>query len=114
MNMNEPPSLLRNDLAPARTWLAFRLRGTRSNRSALGATLIVTAGGRSQAQALLSQSSYYSVNDFRLHYGLGDAKQADRVEVRWPSGLVEQFGPQAANRVVTLVEGEGRAAAKGE
>ena len=114
MNMNEPPSLLRNDLAPARAWLAFRLRGTRSNRSALGATLIVTAGGRSQAQALLSQSSYYSVNDFRLHYGLGDAKQADRVEVRWPSGLVEEFGPQAANRVVTLVEGEGRAAAKGE
>ena len=54
------------------------------------------------------------MNDFRLHYGLGDAKQADRVEVRWPSGLVEEFGPQAANRVVTLVEGEGRAAAKGE
>jgi hypothetical protein len=114
MNMNEPPSLLRNDLAPARAWLAFRLRGTRSNRAALGATLVVTAAGRRQAQALLSQSSYYSVNDLRLHYGLGDAQQAERVEVHWPSGLVEEFGPQAANRVVTLVEGEGRAAAKGE
>ena len=109
MNMNEPPSLLRNDLRAGSDWVGLRLRGTVSNRLALGATVIVESGGLRQAQALLSQSSYYSVNDLRLHFGLGAEKGVDRVEVRWPNGLVEQFGPYQGGRVVNLVEGEGRA-----
>ncbi len=108
MNMNEPPSLLRNDLPGKPGWIMVQLQGTSSNRSALGATVIVEAGGRRQAQAVLSQSSYYSVNDLRLHFGLGSAKGADRVEVRWPNGLVEEFGPFSARRAISLVEGQGR------
>ena len=57
-----------------------------SNRSAIGAVVTVTAAGRTEAQAVLSQSSYYSVNDLRLHFGLGSAAVADRIEVRWPNG----------------------------
>ena len=65
MNMNEPPSLLRNDYAGGNGWLMVELEGTASNRSAIGATVSVTAGGRVQSRAVLSQSSYYSHDDLR-------------------------------------------------
>ncbi len=107
MNMNEPPSLLRNDCATKNAWLEVRLEGTRSNRSAIGATVVVTAGAHSQARPVLSQSSYYSHDDLRLHFGLGKAMRADTVEVRWPSGLVERWSDLAVRRAVTLTEGTG-------
>ena len=88
MNMNEPPALLRNDYAGSNRWLAVQLEGRASNRSAIGATVRVTVAGRTQAQAVLSQSSYYSHNDLRLHFGLGTHRAAERIEVRWPSGAV--------------------------
>ncbi len=106
MNMNEPPSLLRNDYRGGNHWLEVRLVGTRSNRSAIGATVVVESGGRRQARAVLSQSSYYSHDDLRLHFGLGSAKHADAVEVRWPSGRLEVLRSVAGGRVVTLTEGE--------
>jgi hypothetical protein len=105
LNMNEPPSLLRNDTPPGRSWIALRLEGTRSNRAGLGATVIVTSGGRTQARPVLSQSSYYSHDDLRAHFGLGDAARADRVEVRWPSGTIDVLRDVAARRVVTVREG---------
>ena len=89
MNMNEPPSLLRNETRNANRWLKVKLVGTQSNRAGIGATVIVTADGRRQAQAVLSQSSYYSHDDLRLHFGLGAARAAEKVEVRWPSGGVD-------------------------
>jgi hypothetical protein len=106
MNMNERPSLLRNDYDGGDAWLALRLEGTRSNRAGIGATVIVTAGGRRQARAALSQSSYYSHDDLRLHFGLGAARAAERVEVRWPSGAVDLLHDVAAGRPRTLREGE--------
>lgn len=108
MNQNEPPSLLRNHYSGENHWLGVLLRGTRSNRSAIGATVTVEAGAWKQAAAVLSQTSYLSVNDARLHFGLGPEKQAERIVVRWPSGMTEQFGPIPAGRVVTLVEGSGK------
>jgi enediyne biosynthesis protein E4 len=105
MNMNEPPSLLRNDLPPQNAWIQVRLQGTRSDRMGLGATVTVTTGERKQAQALLSQGSYYSVDDTRLHFGLGTADKADRIEVRWPSGQVDTLEDVAGRRVVTIREG---------
>jgi len=87
-------------------WLQVRLEGRQSNRAALGATVIVTAAGRRQAQAVLSQSSYYSHDDLRLHFGLGSAAKADQVEVRWPSGRVDVHKDVAGHRVVTLREGK--------
>jgi hypothetical protein len=111
MNMNAVPSLLRNDLVGGGAWLAVRLEGTRSNRSAFGATAWAWLDGRRVARPLLSQSSYYSVDDARLHFGLGAASRLERLDVRWPSGLTETFGPFAARQVVTLKEGSGRAVA---
>jgi hypothetical protein len=105
MNMNEPPSLLRNDYTGPNRWLAVKLEGTRSNRAGLGATVLVTSGGRTQARAVLSQSSYYSHDDLRLHFGLGSSASADRVEVRWPSGQVDVQRNVAGGQVVTIREG---------
>ena len=108
MNMNEPPSLLRNETKNANRWLKVKLLGTQSNRAGIGATVIVTVDGRRQAQAVLSQSSYYSHDDVRLHFGLGVARSAEKVEVRWPSGGVDVLRDIAPNRVLTVREGSGR------
>jgi len=65
------------------------------------------AGGHLQAQELSSQSSYYSCNDPRLHFGLGANTRADQIEIRWPSGQTEIIKDLAANRIVTIKEGGG-------
>ena len=91
MNMNEPPSLLRNEYAGGNGWIQVALEGRTSNRSGLGATVIVTAGGIRQARAVLSQSSYYSHDDLRVHFGLGSRSRVDEIEVRWPSGRVQRL-----------------------
>ena len=57
---------------------------------------------------MLSQSSYYSHDDLRLHFGLGAARAAETVEVRWPSGGVDVVADVAPNRVLTVREGSGR------
>jgi hypothetical protein len=111
MNMNEPPSLLRNEYDGGNGWLALRLEGTASNRSALGATVVVTAGGRRQSRAVLSQSSYYSHDDLRLHFGLGSARTAELVEVRWPNGAVDLLRDVPGGAVRTVREGEAPAPA---
>ena len=104
MNQNEPPSLLRNDAPPANHWLKVRLEGTKSNRSAIGGRVVIHYGGKMQAQEVMSQSSYVSANDPRLHFGLGAEKIAD-IEVRWPLGGKDSFKNVAANQLVTIREG---------
>src|SRR5438094_2940414 len=104
-NMNEPPSLLRNDYTGPNHWIAVKLAGTTSNRAALGATVRLTAGGRTQAQVVLSQSSYYSHDDLRLHFGLGSSTAADAIEIRWPSGRIDTVKNVRGGRLVTLREG---------
>ena len=106
MNQNEPPSLLRNDAPPGNHWIKVRLEGTKSNRSAIGARVLVRYGGKVQAQEVMSQASYLSSNDPRLHFGLGAATTAD-IEVRWPLGLTENFRAVAANQLITIREGQG-------
>lgn len=109
MNMGESPSLLRNDLPPASGhWVQLRLEGTKSNRSAIGAIVRVEAAGQSQTKPVLSQASYVSQNDLRLHFGLGRATRVDRIIVRWPSGLVEEFPSTPADAFWLLVEGSGK------
>jgi hypothetical protein len=104
MNQNEPPTLLRNDAPPGNHWAKIRLHGTKSNRSALGARVTVRSGGKVQVQELMSQSSYVSSNDPRLHFGLGAAAVAD-IEVRWPMGSVDVHMNVPADKLITLVEG---------
>lgn len=106
MNVNEPPSLLRNDAPIENHWLKIKLIGTVSNRGAIGARVLVNYGNKVQAQNLLSQSSYLSCNNPRLHFGLGSATQAD-VEIFWPNGLHERFNKLPADRLITFREATG-------
>jgi hypothetical protein len=113
MNMNEPPSLLRNEYIKTggglatNHWLKIKLVGTTSNRSARGARVRIKAGTRLQARETTSQSSYYSHNDPTLHFGLGSSAKADNVEIRWPDGRVENFTDVQADRLITIREGGG-------
>ena len=104
MNMNEPPSLLRNDYAGPNHWLELRLEGTTSNRSAIGALVTVEANGRSTTRAVVSQSSYYSHDDLRLHFGLGTRPAAESIRIRWPSGSIETLTNVRGDRLVTIRE----------
>src|SRR5207244_9191185 len=80
-NLDVVPSLLRNNGGNRNKWLLVKCIGTRSNRSAIGTRVRVTAGGRTQTDEVMSGSSYYSQNDLRLHFGLGAAPAADQNEV---------------------------------
>jgi hypothetical protein len=106
VNLNEPPSLLRNDVSGGGHWLKVKLIGTKSNRSAIGARVTAHYGQMQQAQEVLSQSSFYSANDLRLHFGLGASKSADLV-VRWPSGTREMIRGVLADQLVMIQEGSG-------
>ena len=106
VNLNEPPSLLRNHVKGDNHWLKVKLNATKSNRSAIGARALVRYGGRQQLQEVLGQAGYLSVNDRRLHFGLGAEQTAD-VEVHWPSGIRRSFKAVASNRLVTIDKARG-------
>lgn len=110
MNMHEGPSLIRNDLKPGSNWIKLKLEGVRSNRAAIGASVTLHAGDTVQSAPVLSQSSFLSLNDLRLHFGLGTKKSVDRIVVRWPNGATEEFPGVAANGLHLLKEGSGRTA----
>jgi len=112
VNLNEPPSLLRNDLRGKQNWIKVKLEGVKSNRSAIGARVLVRYGGKIQAQAVLSQSSFYSCNDSRLHFGLGSSSKAD-IEIFWPNGLHEKHSQLTVNQLVTFKEGAGLIPSRG-
>jgi len=106
VNLNEPPSLLRNDVSGNNHWLKVRLIGTKSNRSAIGSRVLVKAGETTQTQEVTSQSSFLSSNDPRLHFGLGAATKAE-IRVRWPNGDWQNIGDTAADQLITVKEGLG-------
>ena len=106
VNLNEPPSLLRNDVTPGNHWLKLKLVGTKSNRSAIGARVSVQAGDRTQTQEVQSQSSFISCDDRRLHFGLGTNLKAN-VQIRWPSGMSQTLPNIAADQLLTVKEDTG-------
>lgn len=106
VNLNEPPSLLRNDGEKPGAWLNVKLIGVESNRSAIGARVTVRFGENTVAAAVMSQSSFYSANDLRLHFGLGNASVFD-LEIAWPSGKREKITAVAARQFITVREGSG-------
>ncbi|HTS27939.1 MAG TPA: CRTAC1 family protein [Bryobacteraceae bacterium] len=106
MNMNEPPSLLRNDVTGSGHWIKVLLVGTTSNRSAIGSRVTATYGGRVQAQEVNAQSSFYSVHDRRLHFGLGPASTVD-LAIRWTNGATERIANLDADQLVVIKEGAG-------
>ena len=105
VNMNERPTLLRNDTPRGRHWITLRLVGTKSNRDAIGAKVMVEAGGRRQTTIVRGDGSYLSHSDVRAHFGLGEVTKVTRVEIRWPSGLVQNVGMLAVDQFYVVKEG---------
>jgi len=85
-------------------WIVLKLTGTKSNRSAIGARVRLTASGRSQIDEVRSGGSYLSQNDLRLHFGLGASKEAHRIEIDWPSGVRQTLSHVKGDRVVSIRE----------
>jgi hypothetical protein len=108
--VGEPPRLLRNDGGERASWIGVALVAARAGRDVVGARVTVTAGGRARSKVRAGGTSYLSASDPRLLFGLGAAAGVDEIEVRWPGGGVERFGPRPARRYVTLTEGQGRPA----
>ena len=107
-NNGQPPDLLRNDGGKGSGQaLLVKLRGRQSNRDAVGARVTATIGSRRVVREVRAGSSYLGQNELRLHFGLGSAAMVERLEIRWPGGLVETIKAIAAQQVVTVAEGAG-------
>jgi hypothetical protein len=104
VNMNSTPSLLKN-FGPRQNFLSISLTGTKSNRSAIGARVTIQASGHRQIDEVMSGGSYYSQNDMALYFGLGNAATINRIEVRWPSGEVQEWKDVPANQSLLITEG---------
>ena len=112
VNMNDRPTLLRNETSSANHWISVRTVGAArksgaqaSNRDGIGARVRITAGGRTQIAEVRSGGSYLSHNDARVHFGLGDSARVDRLEITWPSGRVDRSADLAADRFYVAQEG---------
>jgi len=105
-----PPVLLRNVVSNGNNWIDLKLRGgPKSPRDAIGAKVFLTANGMTQRDDVISGGSFISNSDMRLHFGIGKAKQVDKLEIRWPDGAKENISLPGINRVFNIVEGKGLA-----
>ena len=100
-NLDDRPALYRND-APGGNWLGLRLEGVRCNREAVGARVVVVAGGRRQVRQSVRGSSFLSSEDPRLHFGLGEAARVDSVTVHWPGGSAQTLTDLPPNRYLAV------------
>ena len=105
-NANAQPFLYRNVQPTGNRWAQFLLEGRQSNAQAVGARVWVTAQGRTQVSFVNGGNGFASQSMQRVHFGLGDAAQIDRVEVVWPSGAKQVFSNVQANRIYRIVEGD--------
>jgi hypothetical protein len=103
-NQRGPLLLYRNSVDPANAWVEFALEGTRSNRSAIGAEVVVEWNGQRQVQEVTGGCGFAAENDRRLHFGLGRSPRIDHVTVRWPSGAVQTLTGIAPNRLYQVKE----------
>jgi hypothetical protein len=103
-NCDGPARILSNEAPKRGHWLIIRAVDPQLGRDAYGARVIVTAGERRFHRTINPGYSYASSNDPRAHFGLGTAERVDSIEVRWPDGRIDQFGPTAADQVVTLTK----------
>jgi enediyne biosynthesis protein E4 len=108
-NMGTRPSLLVNETSYPNHWIGVKTVGTKSNRDGIGARVTLKAGKRLLVDEVRSGSSYNSSNDMRVHFGLGNATTVDTLQVRWPSGLNEEFTNLKVDAMNVITEGQGKA-----
>jgi hypothetical protein len=97
LNMNDPLSLLRNEGGNKNNWIKIKLVGTKCNRTAIGARVRVVTGKHAQMDEVHCGTSVMSQSDLRLHFGVGQAKLIDLIEVKWPTLVVDKDGKNGKN-----------------
>jgi hypothetical protein len=102
--LSAPAEIWMNDSPGTNHWIEFALQGTKSNRDGIGTRIKVTAAGKSQFNHMTTASGYASSSAGPVHFGLGDARIADEVEIRWPSGTVQTLKNVAADHVLQVKE----------
>jgi hypothetical protein len=102
-----PARLLRNEGGNRNSWIAVKLAGTKTNRSALGAIVRVQSASGKQWNTVRSGSSYCSQSDLTQTFGLGKDAQVQSIDVEWPSGLKDRIANVKPNQILTIVEGKG-------
>ena len=105
--MDAAPVLLKNEGSSKGSWVSFLLQGTQSNRDAIGARVTLKTVSRTQVREVTRGGSYLSAQDPRLYFGLHTAKQVEHLQIKWPSGRVDEIGPFEARRRYRVVEGVG-------
>lgn len=110
-NLQTPVALLTNTTAGTGNFISLQLRGVQSARDAIGTNVTANFGDRSVQRQLTAGDGYQASNERLLVFGLADAEQVDRLDVAWPSGMLESIGPLSAGRHYVLIEGSGRAVA---
>ncbi len=104
VNLNSEAKFLRNNSGNKSNWLVLNLVGTTSNRDGVGAGIRLVAGDEVQIAQKKSTSGYLSQSDPRVHFGMADHKEADRIEITWPSGKVQVLEQVPANQILTVTE----------
>ncbi len=111
-NLDDFPTVLRNNTQTPGHWLGVQLLGSGRNRSAIGARVTVEAAGRRYLRTVRSSDSFLSHHDLRLHFGLGAANTVDRVTVDWPDGAVETVTVDGVDALVIIEQGRGVVSSK--
>jgi hypothetical protein len=104
VNLNDRGVLLRNEGGNSNSWLLIQLVGTVSNRDGVGSRVKVVSGDIEQITYKKSSSGYLSQNDPRLHFGLGNYDVIDRIEIKWPSGIVQVLENVRARQILNITE----------
>jgi hypothetical protein len=108
-HLESPAALVSNASTETGHYLAMQLRGVKSARDAIGAQVTLVAAGRRRTQWLTAGDGYQASNERELIFGLGAETRVEKLEIRWPSGLTEQFADLAADQELIFVEGSSRA-----
>jgi len=109
LNMNDVPTLLRNDGGNASSWFTVQVLGDPANRDGVGTKIRLVAGGKTQHRTVNGASSYMSHSDIRVHFGLGMLQRVERVELTWPDGTVQSVRDLPANRLLVVHQAQGHA-----
>jgi hypothetical protein len=103
-NQRGPLLVYKNEVRPENHWISFELEGVKSNRSAIGAITTVYWNGQKQSQFVSGGVGFCAQNDRRLHFGLGKSVTVEKVEIRWPSGIIQTITSPATDKLHRIRE----------
>jgi len=104
-NSDQKPTLLINQIGQRKNWVLLKLIGTRSNRDAIGAQIVIATENSNQKDQITGGGSYLSASDLRVHFGLGSSETIKTLKITWPSGTEDVLRDVKVNQVVSITEG---------